>query len=29
LSRGREADPIRTVRGAGYAFNERFSERAE
>ncbi len=29
LSRGREADPIRTVRGAGYAFNERFAERAE
>ena len=25
LSRGREADPIRTVRGAGYAFNERFA----
>jgi two-component system phosphate regulon response regulator PhoB len=24
LSRGREADPIRTVRGAGYSFNERF-----
>jgi two-component system phosphate regulon response regulator PhoB len=24
LSRGREADPIRTVRGAGYAFDERF-----
>jgi two-component system, OmpR family, phosphate regulon response regulator PhoB len=28
LSRGRETDPIRTVRGAGYSFNERFvSER--
>jgi two-component system phosphate regulon response regulator PhoB len=26
LSRGREADPIRTVRGAGYSFNERFVE---
>jgi len=26
LSRGREPDPIRTVRGAGYAFNERFAE---
>ena len=25
LSRGREADPIRTVRGAGYSFNERLS----
>lgn len=24
LSRGKEPDPIRTVRGAGYAFNERF-----
>ena len=24
LSRGREADPIRTVRGMGYAFDERF-----
>jgi two-component system phosphate regulon response regulator PhoB len=24
LSRGRENDPIRTVRGAGYSFNERF-----
>jgi len=24
LSRGREADPIRTVRGTGYSFNERF-----
>jgi two-component system, OmpR family, phosphate regulon response regulator PhoB len=26
LSRGREADPIRTVRGSGYAFNERFEQ---
>jgi|SRR5712692_3033456 len=25
LSRGREADPIRTVRGTGYSFNERFA----
>src|SRR5262249_4048076 len=24
LSRGRENDPIRTVRGSGYAFDERF-----
>ena len=24
LSRGREADPIRTVRGMGYSFDERF-----
>ena len=24
INRGREADPIRTVRGAGYAFDERF-----
>ena len=24
LSRGREMDPIRTVRGMGYAFDERF-----
>jgi two-component system phosphate regulon response regulator PhoB len=24
VSRGREADPIRTVRGSGYAFDERF-----
>jgi two-component system phosphate regulon response regulator PhoB len=24
ITRGREADPIRTVRGAGYAFDERF-----
>ena len=27
LSRGRETDPIRTVRGSGYSFNERFSEK--
>jgi two-component system phosphate regulon response regulator PhoB len=26
LSRGREADPIRTVRGMGYAFDERFGK---
>src|SRR5471030_1864719 len=26
LSRGREDDPIRTVRGAGYAFDERFGK---
>jgi two-component system phosphate regulon response regulator PhoB len=26
INRGREADPIRTVRGAGYAFDERFAE---
>jgi two-component system, OmpR family, phosphate regulon response regulator PhoB len=26
LTRGRESDPIRTVRGSGYAFNERFAE---
>jgi two-component system phosphate regulon response regulator PhoB len=26
LSRGRETDPIRTVRGSGYSFNERFAE---
>jgi two-component system phosphate regulon response regulator PhoB len=26
LTRGRENDPIRTVRGSGYAFNERFAE---
>jgi two-component system phosphate regulon response regulator PhoB len=26
LSRGREPDPIRTVRGAGYAFDERFGK---
>jgi two-component system phosphate regulon response regulator PhoB len=24
LNRGRETDPIRTVRGAGYSFDERF-----
>ena len=24
LSRGREVDPIRTVRGMGYSFDERF-----
>jgi two-component system phosphate regulon response regulator PhoB len=24
LSRGREIDPIRTVRGMGYSFDERF-----
>lgn len=24
INRGRETDPIRTVRGAGYAFDERF-----
>jgi two-component system phosphate regulon response regulator PhoB len=24
LSRGRENDPIRTVRGMGYSFDERF-----
>lgn len=28
LTRGKEADPIRTVRGSGYSFNERFSESA-
>ena len=28
LTRGKEADPIRTVRGSGYSFNERFSENA-
>lgn len=28
LSRGREQDPIRTVRAAGYAFDERFSRQA-
>jgi two-component system phosphate regulon response regulator PhoB len=27
LSRGRETDPIRTVRGMGYAFDERFGSR--
>jgi two-component system, OmpR family, phosphate regulon response regulator PhoB len=26
LSRGRDADPIRTVRGTGYAFDERFGK---
>ena len=26
LSRGRERDPIRTVRGAGYAFDETFGK---
>jgi two-component system phosphate regulon response regulator PhoB len=28
LNRGRAADPIRTVRGAGYAFDERFGKTA-
>jgi two-component system phosphate regulon response regulator PhoB len=28
LTRGREPDPIRTVRGSGYSFNERFAESA-
>ena len=28
IIRGREADPIRTVRGAGYAFDERFAANA-
>ncbi|MGE0604162.1 MAG: phosphate regulon transcriptional regulator PhoB, partial [Xanthobacteraceae bacterium] len=28
LTRGKEADPIRTVRGSGYSFNERFAESA-
>ncbi len=28
LSRGRETDPIRTVRGSGYSFNERLAENA-
>ena len=28
LNRGRDADPIRTVRGAGYAFDERFAQLA-
>jgi len=28
LSRGREVDPIRTVRGMGYAFDERYGEEA-
>ena len=26
LSRGRERDPLRTVRGAGYAFDETFGK---
>ncbi len=26
LNRGREPDPIRTVRGAGYALDDRFGE---
>jgi two-component system phosphate regulon response regulator PhoB len=26
LSRGRETDPIRTVRGAGYGFDETFGK---
>ena len=29
LNRGREIDPIRTVRGAGYALNDRFEHGAE
>ncbi|MBV8511077.1 MAG: winged helix-turn-helix domain-containing protein, partial [Xanthobacteraceae bacterium] len=28
LNRGRASDPIRTVRGAGYAFNDRFGKGA-
>ena len=28
INRGREADPIRTVRGAGYALNDRFGKTA-
>ncbi|MBY0530580.1 MAG: phosphate regulon transcriptional regulator PhoB [Xanthobacteraceae bacterium] len=28
LTRGKKPDPIRTVRGSGYSFNERFSENA-
>jgi len=28
LNRGRETDPIRTVRGAGYSFDERFGKPA-
>ena len=28
INRGKEADPIRTVRGAGYAFDERFAQQA-
>ncbi|MBN8920842.1 MAG: winged helix-turn-helix domain-containing protein, partial [Rhizobiales bacterium] len=26
LNRGRQADPIRTVRGSGYSFDERFGK---
>ena len=29
LNRGRDADPIRTVRGAGYAFDDRFGKAAD
>ncbi len=29
LSRGRETDPIRTVRGTGYSFDERFQSESE
>jgi len=28
LNRGRAADPIRTLRGAGYSFDERFGKPA-
>ena len=28
LNRGRASDPIRTVRGAGYSFDERFGKTA-
>ncbi|MDB5622097.1 MAG: phoB [Devosia sp.] len=28
INRARETDPIRTVRGAGYAFDERFAQPA-
>ncbi|MNL70153.1 Phosphate regulon transcriptional regulatory protein PhoB [compost metagenome] len=28
INRGKETDPIRTVRGAGYAFDERFAANA-
>src|SRR6185436_5133020 len=28
LNRGRESDPVRTVRGAGYSFDERFGKSA-
>jgi two-component system, OmpR family, phosphate regulon response regulator PhoB len=28
LNRGRSTDPIRTVRGGGYAFDERFGKTA-